>query len=241
MKGKRGGGSFTYSHAGATNLIYPENHKKRKGPSPVIQQMGVTAAQQQKEQKQRELEEARHNENDGDNIDVTMDPTVSDSDTDDQPSYHSKKKAALQQNWKDTMADMQDTYINNMDSNMKLKEDTSATTLAAIQCRLDQLWSHHRCALAGDAQLFNTDFTRLPNPVAVVNYYGLTCEDKLSLHQWTCNKCCQQVIVPANPLQFGCFPSTPVQPHIWYDLTLLQLYQQFGPLEGLSATGERCK
>ena len=67
-----------------------------------------------------------------------------------------------------------------------------------------------------------------------VTYYGQTCEFTLKLHEWQC-QCCSQWL-GLDPLSFGCFPSTPTTPLVWFDLQLLQLYQRLG-LEGLSATG----
>ena len=52
-------------------------------------------------------------------------------------------------------------------------------------------------------------------------------------------KCvCCHAYAPVLPsaVAFGCFPMTPSQPQVWFDIKVHQAYQRLGLMEGLSAT-----
>lgn len=72
-----------------------------------------------------------------------------------------------------------------------------------------------------------------------ITYYSLEFVGKLHLQEWQCD-CCLSVVSP-RPSAFACFPSTPKCASTWYNGPVLQLYRRLGPLEGLSATGERAR
>lgn len=205
--------------------------RRGNGPNRAVQARAVTAALEQRR-------EAAHDPGDEPGLDSEADLY---SGADDQPSEHAQRKAYMQQNWKDNMAAMQGTYITSMANSVQLKEDISASLIASIQNRVDTLTcQQHECPSAMDTELTMDHFAKSES-VGSVSYYGLTCEGKLYFHTWTCTCCGVVMGSPPTALQCGCFPCTPIQPHIWYDLTLLQLYQQLGPLEGLSATGKDCQ
>ena len=68
-----------------------------------------------------------------------------------------------------------------------------------------------------------------------VTYYGLTCTFPLQLTAYQCSNCSKRCSV--SPLAFGCLPSTPTMPNVWFDLKVLRLHRrQFS--EGMSTTGE---
>jgi hypothetical protein len=67
-------------------------------------------------------------------------------------------------------------------------------------------------------------------------YYSMLCVGQLNIPSWKCS-CCSVIVTPP-PSAFACFPATPVIPTLWYDVQVLQTYQRFGLVEGLSATGE---
>lgn len=106
-----------------------------------------------------------------------------------------------------------------------------------LQSEIDQSWTAHQCS-SSDSPLSLDQFRKELD--GEVTYFSLDCVFQLSMPKWTCS-CCRQAFAP-HALDFGCFPSTPTTAHVWYDLQALWMYHRLGPLEGLSATGERaCK
>lgn len=102
---------------------------------------------------------------------------------------------------------------------------------AGLQAEVERSWEHHECT-SGPAH--SGQFTRESD--GEVTYYGMDSVFQLSLPKWTCT-CCSNTFTP-HALDYGCFPSTPTTPHVWYDLQVLRLYRKPGLSEGLSATGK---
>ncbi|KAL6752839.1 hypothetical protein V8C86DRAFT_2744567 [Haematococcus lacustris] len=59
-------------------------------------------------------------------------------------------------------------------------------------------------------------------PATVVERVGLAHRFQLSVRHCTCSSCKQSV--SASPLHHGCWGNSPVQPSMWFDQTLLQVY-----------------
>jgi hypothetical protein len=89
-------------------------------------------------------------------------------------------------------------------------------------------WQPPACRCGCDT----ASFTR--HPAGDVWYYGRTCVFQVSLYEWRCSNCCRGVA--PSPLAFGCFPSTPTIPQMWFELQLLHLYREQGH-DGMSSTG----
>ena len=69
-----------------------------------------------------------------------------------------------------------------------------------------------------------------------VTYYGRTCTFNLTISTFQC-QCCGKKVEPP-PLAFGCFPSSPTQAHVWWELQLLHQYRREAHDSGLSITGK---
>lgn len=65
---------------------------------------------------------------------------------------------------------------------------------------------------------------------------GMSCSGQLLLPTVTCATCLSSFQPSA--VQVGRFPSSPVDPHRWYDMELLQLFKLLSLQEGLNATGD---
>ncbi|KAL6759584.1 hypothetical protein V8C86DRAFT_2571545, partial [Haematococcus lacustris] len=59
-------------------------------------------------------------------------------------------------------------------------------------------------------------------PATVVERVGLAHRFQLTVRHCTCSSCKQSV--SASPLHHGCWGNSPVQPSMWFDQTLLQVY-----------------
>jgi hypothetical protein len=70
-----------------------------------------------------------------------------------------------------------------------------------------------------------------------VMYCSLEFARGLIIPSCACRKC---GVVSPPALAFGCFPSSPVEPSIWYDTSVLEFYKHLGTEEGVSATGGCC-
>ncbi len=117
----------------------------------------------------------------------------------------------LQQNWKEQMP-----YMQNMGGNVRLKEELAEATIFAIQDRLRKGWQKRVCSAARDGELTEESFAT--SLVGSVTYYGLDSEGTLELFNWKCRS--RGITESPHALHHGCFPSTPIHPHIRYDLKL---------------------
>ena len=72
---------------------------------------------------------------------------------------------------------------------------------------------------------------------STIQFIGLRYTGELQIPVFRCGGCKKT----ASPSSFavGCFPSTPISPHIWYDEEVFRMYQRLGPGAGLSAGGAR--
>ena len=137
---------------------------------------------------------------------------------------------------------LRDAYIRDIPAALALKESIRVQHLSSIQIAVDawqeQAWRDHQC-LGSPLPVGREPVLQLP--ARSITFYSMQCVGKLTVPEWHCS-CCKASLTPP-PSAFVCFPSTPVNPSLWYDVQVLQTYQRFGLLDGLSATGTRrpCK
>ena len=187
------------------------------GPSRTTQQMGVAAAA-----------EARRSASEVGAIGDEPNDAIGG----DEPSRseHYLRCSRQQAAWKDQMPFLRSERYANLPTSIERAKRQAAARMGELQAELDESWSGHTCS-AGP--ISEASFSRQND--GAVTYYGQDFVFPLAVPMWTC-ACCSKSFSP-HALTLGCFPSTPITPHVWYDLRFLQLYKQFGPGEGLSATG----
>jgi hypothetical protein len=147
---------------------------------------------------------------------------------------HYRKCSKLQANWKANMLGLQNRYYEMLPANLDRIKKKADLEQADMQAEINESWRSHACSLR-DAESVVCDNSFSMQPDGVVTYYGKEFVFELRLPLWKC-ACCSQSFSP-HPIDFGCFPSTPITAHVWYDLRLMQQYMDEGPREGLSITG----
>ena len=184
------------------------------GPSREDQKKGTVAAAV-----------ARAVGSEGENVDTQMDgsaaPTV---DTD-----HVIKTRIQQERWRDLMPRLRGLFCDAFPGNLARAKAAAVGRRVSLQAELDSSSCQHACEGCREG-----DITKLPDGELL--YYGMDCIFSLTMHKWQC-KCCNTSFSP-DALHYGCFASTPVTAHIWYDLRVFDLYRKFGLKDGLSATGQ---
>ena len=139
--------------------------------------------------------------------------------------------------WKAQETCLRDRLIGSLPMNVARAQGHAETKRKGMQSEVDESWGAHQCSCSSDRDyrdpLHHSQFSKELD--GEVTYVGLECTFLLSMPKWACS-CCGQSFTP-HALDFGCFPSTPTTPHVWYDLQVLWMYQNSGLLEGLSATG----
>ena len=129
--------------------------------------------------------------------------------------------------WRGCCAAHKSLYYDSLPRNLARSKEEAEGHQRRLQAEVEE-WQPDACP-RGCA---TASFTR--QPAGGVTYYGRTCIFHISLYEYQC-LCCNDRVAPS-PLAFGCFPSTPTTPQIWFELQLLQLYSKQGH-EGLSSTG----
>ena len=130
------------------------------------------------------------------------------------------------------LGDLKECYLLNLPLATRFFELDQQHQINQHQSRLDSAWQLHQCSVfQGCPALERFELVRHSD----IEYMGLSCMGKLSVPEWQCS-CCQQTVSP-HPSVLGCFPSGPIACNLWYDLRFMQLYEQLGLSEGLSATG----
>lgn len=77
-----------------------------------------------------------------------------------------------------------------------------------------------------------------PSLTTPVVYYGLEWTEELHLPVIQCHKSDRPLrSFSPQASSFGCWPSSPVYPRFWIDLSLMVQYQRLGPIGGVSARG----
>jgi hypothetical protein len=147
----------------------------------------------------------------------------------DQPSEHADKTRKQHEAWGNSLPWLRERYMACLPSNISRAKGQASSLRSAIQAELAaDTYCCPKCPHPQPEHSKEQD--------GIVWYYGLDGCFQLTMYKRTC-KGCKQVFTP-HALDFGCFPSTPVTPHVWYDLRVLSLYKKLGPLDGLSQTGK---
>lgn len=128
--------------------------------------------------------------------------------------------------WKDICSAHRALYYDCLPCNLARSKEEADGMQRSRQSEVEE-WQPSACQCGCDAASFSR------HPAGDVWYYGRTCVFQLSLYEWQCSSCNRRVA--PSPLAFGCLPSTPTIPQMWFELQLLQLYRRLGH-EGLSST-----
>lgn len=145
-------------------------------------------------------------------------------------SEHAAKVRRQQEQWKELLPGFRSHYVDSLPVNIARAKGHKATLQAALQAEIEGFTCCPHCP--------QPQPLHIKQPDGHVWYIGLDGCFELAMHKMKC-ACCNQNFSP-HALDFGCFPSTPVTAHVWYDLRVLHLYKNYGPMDGLSATG-RCE
>jgi hypothetical protein len=135
----------------------------------------------------------------------------------DQSSEHVRKVERMQEAWRGQMPHLKDRYYCYLPENIARAAREREAKQSTMQEEVNAA-----CSSSSDNEADGE-----------VTYVGLSCVFQLKLPKI----CCGEMSTP-HALQFGCFPSTPTTPHLWYDLDVLSMYMKLGLGDGLSGTGE---
>ena len=144
-------------------------------------------------------------------------------------SKHATKVRKQQEAWKGLLPNLKSLYLDSLGCNITRAKRQLADMQTTLQAEIDSSTCCPHCPYPQPLHR--------QQPDGNVWYYGLHGCFQLAMHKTTC-VCCNQVSSP-HALNFGCFPSSPVTAHVWYDLRVLSLYKSFGPMDGLSQTGKK--
>lgn len=138
--------------------------------------------------------------------------------------------------WKGAIDSMHNAYVDAIPAVVLFHHEEQAAMLNMAQERVDNVWKYHSCCRPADEDSLDFDESHVTCVITRnIKYMGISCSGDLSIPTWTCSTCSQTFTV--SPHIVGCFPSTPTDPHLWYDIRLLQMYKDLGVMHGLSATG----
>ena len=129
--------------------------------------------------------------------------------------------------WKDCCSTNRELYYDSLPCNLARSKEEADGLQRRRQAEVEE-WQPPACQCGCDTASFTQ------HPAGDVWYYGRTCAFQLSLYEWQCSNCNRRAA--PSPLAFGCFPSTPTIPQMWFELQLLHLYREQGH-EGMSSTG----
>ena len=147
-----------------------------------------------------------------------------------QLSEHAAKASRRQTAWKEQECALRNRFYDRVHVNVARAGRRVEAKREQLQLEVDESWMGHQCS---NSPLHPQHFRKELD--GEITYFGLDCVCQLRMVKWTCT-CCSQTFSP-HALDFGCFPSTPTPPHVWYDLQVLWMHKRLGLPEGLSATG----
>ena len=146
------------------------------------------------------------------------------------PSDHAAKVRRQQEKWQDSQSFLRSRMMDTFPCNIIRAKAQASALQEALQGEIS-------------SPTFNCPNCPMPQPLhnkeadGVVDYIGLDCCFQLTMYKHTC-ACCGHKFEP-HALDFGCFISTPVTTHTWYDLRVLYLYKKLGPME-VGLVDDRC-
>jgi len=207
------------------------------GPSRLIQQQATAAAAAA-----RAVREQEGGDDNGGPLREADQPS--------EESEHAIKARRRQENWKKLMPELRSKYLDTLPCNITRTSKQASAMQTALQAEINGLLCP-RCHPSADGpeppQLQPFIDEQQPQPQldgpehsthsdSFVWYFGLDGCFPLAMMKCKCASC--NLTFMPNALDFGCFPSSPITPHVWYDLKVLHLYKKYGVMDGLSATGE---
>jgi hypothetical protein len=145
--------------------------------------------------------------------------------TESDESEWARRIAREQQAWQASSPSLKSAFYFSLPCNIRRRKQLAEAARSGLQAEIDG-WipSPCDCGHATFSQEADGDVT----------YFGLNNVFKLQLFKRRCMRCHKDAT--PSPVSFGCFPNTPTTPHIWLEISLLQMYGKFG-CEGLSSTG----
>lgn len=141
---------------------------------------------------------------------------------------HASRMQEQDSAWAAARPAMTAEYVACAEQNNKIQEQRRKVLVQGVQDRLDAACSCWKEQHAG-CQVVEQ---RVCMPVVGLSYSGV-----LQIAAMTCTTC--STSFQPSALQVGCFPSSPVDPHRWYDLDVFNAFQILALQDGLSASGVR--
>ncbi|GLC37006.1 hypothetical protein PLESTM_000530500 [Pleodorina starrii] len=138
--------------------------------------------------------------------------------------------------WAGQLPGIRQQMLSNAESHAQIKQQVSETLLGLVQTRVDTLatsWRLQHTCMAQPTTPSDIEKPFRDEPPAAVRYVGLLSSGTLAIPTVTCLACQQQYTPQA--IDVGCFKSSPVDAHVWFDLSVHSSYHFLG-VEGLSAT-----
>ncbi|KAG2481923.1 hypothetical protein HYH03_019120 [Edaphochlamys debaryana] len=130
---------------------------------------------------------------------------------------------------------MEEAFITHAHIHAQMERDLAASVLGAVQQRIDTACQRlcDRHASSCQSASFRWVVSDEGVPLATVQYVGLNCSGPVYLSSAACDHCGATLTPTA--MEAGCFVSSPVVAHTWYDI---QVHKAYGLLccDGLSVT-----
>lgn len=137
--------------------------------------------------------------------------------------------------WQRSIPEHRAAYMLHLSDAISLKEKIRQQHLHALQQQLNTTWQHHQCSAHGSDQLCCPAYSSFQESGRrSITFYGLEHVGDLQLPVWQCNTCFS--CFEPSPSALGCFPNSPVEPSIWFDTSVLELYRRLGLLSGTTCT-----
>lgn len=139
---------------------------------------------------------------------------------------HASRMQEQDNAWAAARPAMTADFVAYAEQNHEIQEQRRKVLVQSVQDRLDAAcacWKGQH----GGCQVVEQ---RVCMPVVGLSYSGT-----LQIADVTCSTC--STSFQPSALQVGCFPSSPVDPHRWYDLDVFNAFQVLALQDGLSASG----
>lgn len=154
------------------------------------------------------------------------------------PSTWAARQRAQNKSWRELGNSLREQYLDSFPTNLARCTWETEILREKLQSELDN-FCPAPCECSNSSESVDDCVMPewVPYPDGQVSYLGLTCTFDLRITTRKCSNCCRNC--SPSPVAFGCFPSSPCTPHVWFDLRLLRFFRrQFS--EGMSTTGDAC-
>lgn len=143
-------------------------------------------------------------------------------------SQHGLNMQLEHNSWANAIPELRSMALQYSPLHLSLAVKRRQQHLQAVQQLVDQSYLAHKCCR-------NTNVLPLKVAEYPVTYFDRYSRHLITVPEWQCTEC--KEIFQAQPVPAGCWALTPVQPHVWLDLILLQEFEPLTQREGVSATG----